>query len=88
MLEVVLTIYELYAGKPPYPKRTPDFAIFRKTLAGQRPVREGTHELEKAHMNPLWDMMIRGWAMEPDSRCTLEELDTVLETLESQPRHP
>jgi hypothetical protein len=86
VLEARLTICQLYAGKLPYQNKK-DFAIYTMTLAGQRPVRVGTQELEKPYMNPLWNMMVRGWAMEPDSRCKLAELDVVLKDLESRSSH-
>jgi hypothetical protein len=86
VFEAGLIICKLYAGKLPYQYKT-DVFISLKTLSGQRPARVGTHELEHAYMNPLWDMMVRGWAMEPASRCKLTELDAVLKTLDSQPMH-
>jgi uncharacterized protein YjiS (DUF1127 family) len=44
--------------------------------------RQGTHRLEDPRMDSLWEIMQRGWATNPQERCTLEEMDNVVQELE------
>jgi serine/threonine protein kinase len=72
-----LTRRQLYAGEWPY-KGKNEYTIHNKTVKGLRPPRMGTRELEKPHMDPLWEVVQKGWDPVARNRCTLQEMDDVL----------
>ncbi|KAF8162035.1 kinase-like domain-containing protein [Mycena galopus ATCC 62051] len=70
------TIYEIYAGKPPFAHISNDIVVSSAILAGSRPPRDS----EKPIPDFVWDLAQKCWGHEPSSRPTIKSvLDTLLD---------